>query len=545
MRLFNGAVLITALLASLSTTTAAQQPPVSEQPTMVVQTGHVGRVNVAAFSNDSRLIATGDHRGSILVWQVESARQLWGLAGHSDGIQALAFSPDGRWLASSSGFAGSFDVRVWDLATGRQRLRLEGHKDLVLNLAFSPDSRHLATAGDIVRIWDVTSGEVRQLFLLTNGRRRAFVTYSPDGRTLAIREDEQLTLVRVSDGDVVRRFPLTGTPLRSRAVFSLNGTRLATIDNRRLRIWDPASGRRVLDVAVDYRFGADVASSSADGRELAINFDSRFEVRDAATGRRLRPLGQPAGSISLLSPNWRHFTDQSGDQRLLTVKPTASGQPEIVLSGARVPPAGAVAFSKDGTVLATKAGKRFWIWPLGGGEPRAFDGHDGSWGEIQINMLAFLPNGRRLISADWTGRIVQRDLESGATERSIDVPTRGSTRVHAISADGRWLVSAQQQSIALFELPAWQIRRTWSSEHRDIAISASGRYVASASFSTDPRVRRPPWIDLWDAQSDAPRTLIGHKDWVARVAFGAGDKWLASVDFTGTIKIWDARPEVF
>ena len=158
MRPFNGGVLITALLASLSTA-APHQVPVSEQPTMVVQTGHVGRINVAAFSNDSRLIATGDHRGSISVWEVKSGRQLWIVAGHSDGIMALAFSPDGRWLASSSGFVSSFDVRIWDLETGHDRLRLGGHKGLVLNLAFSPDSRHLATAGDTVCIWDLMRAE--------------------------------------------------------------------------------------------------------------------------------------------------------------------------------------------------------------------------------------------------------------------------------------------------------------------------------------------------------------------------------------------------
>ena len=281
-----------------------------------------------------------------------------------------------------------------------------------------------------------------------------------------------------------------------------------------------------------------MASFSADGRELAIEIDSQFEVRDAATGKRLRLLGQSA-SMSLLSPDWQHYTDRSGDQRLLTVKATATGQPPIVLSGARVAPAGAVAFSNDGSVLATKAGKRFWIWPLAGGEPRAFDGHDGEWGEIQIDMLAFLPNGRTFISTDWTGRIVQGTSSQGAIERSIDVPTSGSTRGHAISADGRWLVSAQQQSAALFELSNWQLRRTWNtSGHRDIAMSASGRYCGVGVVPTDSRGRRS-WIDLGTRgltnSARSSDTTAGSR----ALAFGAGDKWLASVDLTGTIRIRD------
>jgi WD40 repeat protein len=80
----NGGVLFVALLTAMST---VQQPPTGEQPTLVVQTGHVGRINAAAFSSDSRLIATGDHRGSILVWDVESGRQLGALAGHDAGVR--------------------------------------------------------------------------------------------------------------------------------------------------------------------------------------------------------------------------------------------------------------------------------------------------------------------------------------------------------------------------------------------------------------------------------------------------------------------------
>jgi RNA polymerase sigma factor (sigma-70 family) len=122
-----------------------------------------------ALSPDGRYLATGglvsNMRGSepdpqIHLWELASGQKVATLEGHKESTRGLAFSPDGRWLAScSGGYRTSNDqtVRVWDVATGREVCRFEGHLGAVNAVAFTPDGRSVVSGSDdaTVLIWDV------------------------------------------------------------------------------------------------------------------------------------------------------------------------------------------------------------------------------------------------------------------------------------------------------------------------------------------------------------------------------------------------------
>ncbi|MBK6997434.1 MAG: WD40 repeat domain-containing protein, partial [Lewinellaceae bacterium] len=153
--------------------------------------GHISLVYSVAFSPDGKRLATGHLDGTAKsgIWKV--ARLPSPSRGHTERIESVAFSPDGRRLATGS-FEGT--AKIWDLESGKAVLTLNRHTGSISgvnSVAFSPEGKRLATGSSdgTAKIWDLESG-MAALTLVGHTKKVKSVAFSPDGKRLATGSDD-------------------------------------------------------------------------------------------------------------------------------------------------------------------------------------------------------------------------------------------------------------------------------------------------------------------------------------------------------------------
>jgi WD40 repeat protein len=230
-----------------------------------------------AFSPDGKALATGSNNKTVRLWNVATARPSGQIEGHEPSVTSVAYSPDGKTLALGLALALKETVQLWDTATGKPRAHLERHgQDTVYCVAFSPDGRLLASGADdnTVLLWNVASGKPFAR-LKGHGYPVRSVTFGPDGKTLASGSDDRTVLVwNILTGKPRTRLEGHQGPVHSLA-FSPDGKTLATgSHDKTLRLWDIAAGRETARL-VGHELGINSVAFAPDGKTLATGSDDK------------------------------------------------------------------------------------------------------------------------------------------------------------------------------------------------------------------------------------------------------------------------------
>ncbi|MFL5591535.1 MAG: eIF2A-related protein [Ktedonobacteraceae bacterium] len=263
-----------------------QQPPPPGFKLHNTLQGHTEEINQITWSPDGRLLASASNDGSIRLWDTQTAHLLHTLSAHSRYVFSVAWSPDGRLLASAS---DDHTIRLWDTQTAHLLHTLSAHSNTVWSVAWSPDGHLLASASDdhTIRLWDAQTTHL--LHTLSGHSSPVWsVAWSLDGRLLASASNDGS--IRLWDAQTTHSLhTLSG---HSSLVYSMawfpDGHLLASDSaDGTIFLWNAATGRQTRTLEghttsiMGISFSADnrlLASKSIDETVRLWNLDTWEEI---------------------------------------------------------------------------------------------------------------------------------------------------------------------------------------------------------------------------------------------------------------------------
>ncbi|MHC1769227.1 MAG: WD40 repeat domain-containing protein [Verrucomicrobiia bacterium] len=429
-------------------------------------------VSALAFSPDSRFLAAGCgvEDTEVHIWELKTGSEVR-LEGHSRWVAALAFSPDGKTLASGS---ADQTIRLWDLADHIEKRRFQGHTDEIWAFAWLPDGKELISSGKdgSVRCWDPGQNRTNISHLAANVIQSWGLAFLPDGQGL-------LTLGK-SDGAVehrdprqlrvVKRLPFLGSG-HTAMDLSPNSRWLALGDKTgEVEIWDLPARQNVTNLVVP-GCSINIVFFSPQGNLLC--------VADAG-------VGDPKGKIWAV-PNWQEIelegillkggweANFSPDERLLGMGYRGGNAALWDLKTRQLiarfesghSAAAWVAFSPDRRFFATGGlhDGRLVLWDMATHMARPF----GRVARNGMQELAFSPDSQRLVFGEMgpPGAVKLWDVATGREVATL--PGKfGFTNHILFSPDGNTLLAATIEG----EVLLWQAPSFAEIEQREAARTA-------------------------------------------------------------------------
>lgn len=483
------------LVLFLSITVASQAS--AQKPELVVQAGHRAIIKVFALSHDHRLLASAGADNTIIIWDVAARKQMLYLAGHTEWIFALAFSPDGR-LAS-----GSYDgtVKIWNIASAKVEYEISSIRPYsVTSLAFSPqgDTLAIASANKVINLWDM---KTRKLESPLQGHSETVtqIAFSHDGNTLTSSSlDKTVRFWNLSTLDATQLGPVPQgitsfaySPDEKLLAIGFTGGSIGVIDRQEKKVLAVINfqGFTGSTEEIDYRrwrrngFGAPIFPAGTlaftSSNELAFLDGVKLRMWDARTKaeRELKEIKNNMGAYALaFDQNDKLLIYSDGeDINLLNTANGEEGQLKGGFGRGR-----AVFFSPDGQTLINYFREGAGLWTT-----RNKQGIPVEEAAFAVESLLSMRLGSTSQLSLWEGETVAK---INGTNIELEGDKAGVLKGHSkpvkkiwLNLDDTILASSGEDGTVLWDLKTQKSIYRLDIDADDLQFSRDGKFLAAAS----------------------------------------------------------------
>jgi WD40 repeat protein len=508
--------------------------------------GHPDLIESIAWSPDGKTIATGAEDREIRLWDAATGEAKGPLRGHGTWVVALAFSPDGKTLLSGAGAPAMVpgrchEVKLWDLAERREiHTFLSGSGGGVQSVAFSPDGKRVAagTIGGGAYVWDLEARRLIHEFVPSPHQGKIYsVSFSHDGRLLATGSEAGLIgLWDIEKRAMVRN--LTGHDDSVLVVrLTRDGRRLASCGrDTTIRLWDAGSGRMQATFQGHSRLVDQLEFDRSESRLFSSSSDGTIRVWDATIETRPVAITGHTGWTNTLAFHPDGRTLSSGGWGGLFVWDAASGRRLGTIRTSHYGGPAAVAYRPDGGQIAA-VGENAFAQIFDANTRRLVRSIDTKF--AVCSAVAFSPDGASLIVGDKQGNVQVLDAKSGAPVRRFRAH-EGQIVGFSLDAGGARLVTASPGD----EVKVWDLAgareplviksaksSSWPTSHVAV-FDPSGRRLAVRKENNTVAI-----LDAGDGR--VLRALAGHSDEINAMAFSPDGRRLATAGTDKTVRLWD------